>query len=437
MNIQIKTLPYTADKYTVNETSDVFDHKGNQIPVVDIDGKKYVNLSWYAGEKQYELGLVVLSAFGKIDHDYSRYDRVKVIYRDGNVSNVFPGNLTYVFSGEPIESHIQGFYLIPGFSRYVINRSGDVLDLHKNRFINWCPSKSAPGNKLGGYMNGFLLSCTHNAKISQHRLLALTFIPFTGIFNKLTVNHKDGVKSNNDLNNLEWVTYAENNKHAWDSGLKLNNRPHILKKNLLTNKIDTYRSVRECSYSLGDMTGFYVAIRLKDQSGKIYPDYLMFKRDDGSDWPVVDYTKIPTVPDSYNNALVARNVFTGETIIFDNVEEFSKEFNVPGTIILDHARNNQFKPANGYNFKYLINASNWPQHTEKHLLVYKDYPIDPPDGIVMTDTMTGEETFFTSYKKVVENVDIRVDHLRTLLYDKRLLKKRYAFRTFNLKRELL
>lgn len=437
MDKHLKTLPYTADRYFVNETSDVFDHKGNQIPVVDIGGKKHVKISWYAGEKQYELGLVVLSAFGKIDYDYSRYDRVKVIYRDGNSSNVFPSNLTYVFSGEPIESHIPVFYLIPGFSRYVINRSGDVLDLHKNRFINWCPSKSAPGNKLGGYMNGFLLSCTYNAKISQHRLLALTFIPFTGIFNKLTVNHKDGVKSNNDLNNLEWITYAENNKHAWDSGLKLNNRPHILKKNLLTNKIDSYRSVRECSYSLGDVSGFYVAARLKDQSSKIYPDYLMFKRDDGSDWPIVDYSKIPTVPSSYSNALVARNVFTRETIVFDNVEEFSKEFNVPSTIILDHARNNQFKPANGYNFKYLINANTWPQHSERHLLIYKDYPVDPPDGVTMIDISTGKETFFTSYENAAKSTGIYIGYIRSLAGNGKAFGKRYAFRKFNLKKELL
>lgn len=437
MNIQLKIVPYTAGQYFVNETSEVFDRNNNQIPEVIIDGKRYVKLKWYSGEKEYELGLVVLSAFGKIGHDCSLYGRVNVIYKDGNVSSAFLSNLTYVFSGEPIESHVPGFYLIPGFSRYVINRSGDVLDFLRNRFVSWRASKPAAGNRLGGYMNGFMVSDAQKANVAQHRLLALVFIPFTGIYNKLTVNHKDGVKSNNDLSNLEWVTYAENNKHAWDSGLKLNHRPKILKKNLLTGKIDAYRSVRECAYSLGDVSGFYVAARLKDQSGKIYPDYLMFKRDDGTDWPEVDYSQIPKVPNSYSNALVARNVFTGETIIFDDVEEFSKEFNVPTTIILDHARNNQFKPANGYNFKYLINAHTWPQHTERHLLVYKDYPIDPPDAVVMTDTQTGEETFFTSVKKAVEAVGIHYDHLRTLTYDKRLFKKRYAFKMFKLKDNLL
>lgn len=437
MDKQLKILPYTAGQYFVSEESEVFDQHKNQISETIIGGKKFVKLTWYSGEKEYELGLVALSAFGRIDHDHSRYDRVEVIYKDGNVANAFLSNLTYRFSGEPIESHVPGFYLIPGFQRYVINKKGEVFSLLKNKYIGWYESKPTKGNRLGGYQTSNLSNGLGKISVFQHRLLALTFIPFTGIYNKLTVNHKDGVKSNNSLDNLEWCTYAENNKHAWDSGLKLNNRPKILKKDLLTGKIDSYRSVRECGYSLGDKSGFHIAERLKDRSGKIYPDYLLFKRDDGTDWPEVDYSKIPKVPNSYSNALVARNVFTGKTIIFDDVEEFSKEFNVPATIILDHARNNQFKPANGYNFKYLINAHTWPQHTERHLLVYKDYPIDPPDAVIMTDLKTNEETFFTSYEKARKATGIYSEYIRALATSGKAYGKRYAFKKFNLKKELL
>lgn len=52
---------------------------------------------------------------------------------------------------------------------------------------------------------------------SVHRLVALAFVP--GFVQGLHVNHKNAVKTDNFYTNLEWVTHAQNIKHAWDMGL--------------------------------------------------------------------------------------------------------------------------------------------------------------------------------------------------------------------------
>lgn len=74
-----------------------------------------------------------------------------------------------------------------------------------------------PGRTKTGYLFTPLYS---NSKFEQfyiHRLVASHFIE--NIEGKREVNHKDGDKSNNHIDNLEWVTSSENKKHAWRTGL--------------------------------------------------------------------------------------------------------------------------------------------------------------------------------------------------------------------------
>lgn len=82
-----------------------------------------------------------------------------------------------------------------------------------------------------GYIRACLCKNGIGKFYSVHRLVAEAFIPNPE--NKITVNHKDGNKLNNKVDNLEWNTYAENNIHAIVNNL----RPRKLGKDNLTSKI--------------------------------------------------------------------------------------------------------------------------------------------------------------------------------------------------------
>lgn len=71
--------------------------------------------------------------------------------------------------------------------------------------------------QFGNYFGVVLCGGGRMEKRYLHRLVATAFIPNPE--NKREVNHKDGVKDNNALSNLEWMTLQENRKHASETGL--------------------------------------------------------------------------------------------------------------------------------------------------------------------------------------------------------------------------
>lgn len=99
---------------------------------------------------------------------------------------------------------------------YMVNENGNVLSLNYRNLGISKEVKTKTDKK--GYIHIRLHKDTTQKQIGIHRVVALTFLEKPSF--KCEVNHKDGIKSNNNVENLEWITRSENIKHAFKLGLR-------------------------------------------------------------------------------------------------------------------------------------------------------------------------------------------------------------------------
>jgi len=94
--------------------------------------------------------------------------------------------------------------------------------------------------------NGYNAVCLRNNNkkfLSIHRLIAMAFIHNPN--NLPCINHINGVRNDNRIENLEWCTHKQNSQHSWDIGLQKkseNQRRAVIATNKKNSGINNYAS---------------------------------------------------------------------------------------------------------------------------------------------------------------------------------------------------
>jgi len=118
----------------------------------------------------------------------------------------------------------------PNNTKYMVSTIGSVKNIATKRLLK--QSKTAKGY--------WVVTLSNNSSRKQcrvHRMVLSTFIGKCPL--GMECNHKNGIKSDNRLTNLEWTTHSDNIKHAYKVGLKCavgegNGQSKLTKKNVST-----------------------------------------------------------------------------------------------------------------------------------------------------------------------------------------------------------
>lgn len=270
-------VPDTGGRYMVNIDGSVLDTKVGVLLSDNHDVEPSVHLTIDNENLSFKRKVLVGGVFKSLHlpiSDWQRLDTVAVPTTPGR----HPKDFVWKYPGDGLENP-EGFYSIPGYSRYSISRAGIVYSHAVGRVLSFYT------DALGYFMYGVTPDVGKRTIVGMHRLLALTFLPYTGDVDDCDVNHKDGVKCNNDLENLEWVSRKGNCQHAYSTGLRKDNVA-VKVMNSFTREITEYYSFEECARQL-DIDGETIRMRVKSAGKVIYFPGLQFKRsDDMADWVV-------------------------------------------------------------------------------------------------------------------------------------------------------
>lgn len=312
-------------------------------------------------------------------------------------------------------STVPGFYHIPGTTRYALNKEGQLYSFLRKKIL---PVRSIRPDTR--YRSTTLAhESGKDVTFSTHRLLALMFLNDGTDKSKMQVDHIDGDRFNNKLDNLEWVTPSENVLRSFRLGLRDNSAVSVVIYNPKTKEKRTFYCLGYAAYVLG-LHYSAVAARCKHEGKRIYPDgYQYMFGDENTVFP-----DITEVTDKYGveTPVLARDALTGKVFSYRTAKEACIGLSYSPAMVSTYMNDSrqlltedliQIKPDDG---------TPWREIKDPYLDLAATSQYEP---VTVTDVKTGKQHHFVSSKRAADFANILDTTLHWRLINKDAGKKVY------------
>lgn len=222
---ELKKIPFVIGLFYIAQNGTLLD---KNINVISLENFNDIN-----GLDIKDTRVITAITFQELCMPLAYWQLIKI---ENDPTNTYPEN--YVISYyQPIKSlEFPGYFIIPYFSNYVISKTGIVIKKSNGEQIH------ASRGILGYWTYRLTNDFNKTQNFLRHRILAYAFLSLPADFETLTINHKNGIKGDDFLDNLEWATSSENNSHAVELGMRSKER-----------KIEMFDRAKSRSYLFGTL----------------------------------------------------------------------------------------------------------------------------------------------------------------------------------------
>lgn len=326
-----------------------------------------------------------------------------------------------------------GNAFIPGFGeRYCISDDGQVIShTPYGTFVVLRPVPAKEylekrGGERGTYWRYGLYDGTHvkPKMYSRHRLVILTFKGKDPNPERNVVNHINGIKGDDRVVNLEWLTNQENIEHAFQEGLRPDKIRPVEVLDVKTGKTELYGSVNQFCKATNTPVGT-IRKRLNKDNAMVY-DGKRYRHTD-QEWSTTDVQYFTDRLKTNERAVTVYDLRDGSFKDYPSAKSVADKYGSTSVMIAQAIRGKHLSPMYGCFFRDA--GTEWfPQPTEHQLRLLKkmNYPDAMPVGCALFKDSLDNEVFMGTYEEVMEYLGLSATGTIRNAANKGVLLRGYA-----------